>query len=362
VNVRRFSGELFFALVFGVLMAAKAETLEVTRAETAYHPVDVLDPERLLSPSHFADIASGRYVVVEGYIDYVAKAWPEKDGDYHFEMQSTKKLHTKNPKDGLVCEIDPVLQLHGSEALRQIDQHKQITYRKVHVYGFLRFGTEANHAGVQKYELPTGKNVRGRFVQTTSEKIEHIVRFSEEYPKQLRYSFIIQLFVALESRGKALCNEVNNRNKELLLTVNDLQRGGNLRGIRTFLSKVYPIPDVTGDQWKHLDDLRVIRNCLVHKNGQIDPTDKDAARLQQIIAKKEGIGVGYDGYLSIERSYCDKALRLVIEFFEIVFEKAGFGPSFFGRWPENVETHEHRAISKSREPSLEAKSRHVEKA
>jgi len=54
------------------------------------------------------------------------------------------------------------------------------------------------------------------------------------------------------------------------------------------------VPDVTADQWKELDDLRVIRNCLVHKNGQIDPTDKDAGRLEQIIAQKQGIEVGYD--------------------------------------------------------------------
>ncbi len=35
------------------------------------------------------------------------------------------------------------------------------TYRKVRVYGFLRFGTEANHAGVQKYELPGGSIISG---------------------------------------------------------------------------------------------------------------------------------------------------------------------------------------------------------
>jgi hypothetical protein len=62
-------------------------------------------------------------------------------------MQTTDKQHTHNPKDGLVCEIDPVLRLDEAEALKQIDQHKPSTYRKVRVYGFLRFGTEANHAG-----------------------------------------------------------------------------------------------------------------------------------------------------------------------------------------------------------------------
>ena len=154
---------------------------------------------------------------------------------------------------------------------------------------------------------------------------------SDEYPKQLRYSLIIQLYIALESRGKALCNEINKRNKQLLLTVGDLDGRGNLKGIRTFLSKVYRMPGITADQWTELDELRIIRNCLVHKNGEIDPQDKDAPRLKRIIAKNQGLRVGHDGYLRIERSYCDNALRSVIAFFDTVFEEAAFGVSFF-KW------------------------------
>src|ERR1017187_901241 len=124
------------AIFFGWLLAAKAQTFEVTRSEAAYHPDSILDPATLLSPSNFSGIESGRYVVVEGYIDYVATKWPETDGDYPFEMQTTTKLHTKNPKDGLVCEIDPVVQLEGCETLREVDQKDRATYRKVRVYGF----------------------------------------------------------------------------------------------------------------------------------------------------------------------------------------------------------------------------------
>ncbi len=161
-------------ILLGLLATAKAQTFEVKRADAAYHPDSVVDPATLLSPDNFSDTESGRYVVVEGYIDYVAKAWPEKDGDYHFEMQTTKKLHTKNPKEGLVCEIDPVVQLAGSEALKEIDQHNPTTYRKVRVYGFLRFGTEANHAGVQKYELPDGTIISGHWEIHPVERVQSI--------------------------------------------------------------------------------------------------------------------------------------------------------------------------------------------
>lgn len=122
------------AIFFGLCLAAKAQSFDAMRADAVYHPETILDPASLLSPGNFSKIESGRYVVVEGYIDYRATTWPEPDGDYHFEMQTTDKLHTKNPTEGLVCEIGPVVQLEGSHALKEIDQKNPATYRKVRDY------------------------------------------------------------------------------------------------------------------------------------------------------------------------------------------------------------------------------------
>jgi hypothetical protein len=224
---------------------------------------------------------------------------------------------------------------------RSVDEHRSETDYSVRIlsdyFNVVEKALETFEPQEKKAIDEKWEKIHGRFVEATSEKIEHIVRFSEEYPKRLRYSFILQLFIALESRGKALCDEINKRNEKLLLRVSDLRGGGTLNGIKTFLSKVYPVPDVTDDQWRALDDLRVIRNCLVHKNGHIDLADKDAQRLTKIIAEEQGIDVSPDGYLGIERCYCEKALRSVIAFFEVVFEKAEFGTSyFFGRWPHDI--------------------------
>jgi hypothetical protein len=157
-----------------LLVAAKAQTLEVTREEAAYHPDEVLDPATLMSQQNFDDAARRGYVVVEGFIDYHATTWPEDDGDYHFEMQTTDKQHEHNPIDGLVCEIDPGLQLEGSEALRDIDPDDRSTYRKARVFGWLRFGTETNHAGVQDYDIGNGKIVSGHWEIHPVERVETI--------------------------------------------------------------------------------------------------------------------------------------------------------------------------------------------
>jgi hypothetical protein len=164
----------WIAVLFALPATAGAQTFTVTRDEAAYHPNNILHPATLLSSNSFRSTESGKYVIIEGYVDYHATAWPEKDGDYHFEMQSTKKKHTRNPVDGLVCEIDPVLQLKGSEALKKINKDDQRTYGKVRVYGWLRFGTEQSHAGVQRYEVAPGKTVQGHWEIHPVGKVETI--------------------------------------------------------------------------------------------------------------------------------------------------------------------------------------------
>jgi hypothetical protein len=171
------------AILLVLLASAKAQTLSVTRPATTYHPNDPVDPAALMAQTNFLKSASRDYVVVEGYIDYVAgtisdqthttKVGTEADGDFHFEMQTTNALRPGGESpNGLVCEIDPALQLSGSSALSQIDRKVPQTYRKVRVYGWLRFGTEAGHSGVKVYDYGNGKTIKGHWEIHPVEKVE----------------------------------------------------------------------------------------------------------------------------------------------------------------------------------------------
>lgn len=169
----------FFSILilnlFCFLLTAGAESVQVSRDPAAYNGNQLVKPATILSPRNFQATSQLGYVVVVGYIDYVATSWPEDDGDYHFEMQNTKRLHDHpNPVEGLVCEIDPVLRFTASESLRAIKQDDPHTYRKVRVYGWLRFGTERNHAGVQDYDIGGGKIVSGHWEIHPVERIETI--------------------------------------------------------------------------------------------------------------------------------------------------------------------------------------------
>ena len=172
--------------LFAVLFALLAQNITGhARSAKAYHAHDLLDPATLMSQQNFKGTARHGYVVVEGYIDYVAgtisksgnatRIKTEADGDFHFEMQSTNAARPPGESSkGLVCEIDPVWQLKNWNLLSQISRKKPSTYRKVRVYGWLRFGTEAGHSGTRDYQIGDGRLFRGHWEIHPVEKVEAI--------------------------------------------------------------------------------------------------------------------------------------------------------------------------------------------
>src|SRR5438270_10422451 len=63
---------LVFAFFSGAGHSAFAQLSGPGRPAAAYHSDHPLDPATLMSQEHFSDTAQRGYVVVEGYIDYVA--------------------------------------------------------------------------------------------------------------------------------------------------------------------------------------------------------------------------------------------------------------------------------------------------
>ena len=171
----RFNNNIVLPFALLVCASAAAQTLTVTRNSSVYIPNKKLTPVTIIDGS-FDTVSKRQYIIVEGYINYIA-AFPkaETDGDFHFEMQSAKNIRKVGNADpnGLVCEIDPVLQLAGLAAFQQIKRNDPSTFRKVRVYGWLRYGTEATHSGVRPYKIG-GKPFTGHWEVHPVERIETI--------------------------------------------------------------------------------------------------------------------------------------------------------------------------------------------
>jgi hypothetical protein len=171
----RFNKNIVLTFALLACASAAAQTLTVTRNSSVYVPNKKLTPVTIIDGS-FDTVSRRQYIIVEGYINYIA-AFPkaETDGDFHFEMQSDKNIRKVGNADpnGLVCEIDPVLQLAGLAAFQQIKRNDPNTFRKVRVYGWLRYGTETTHSGVRPYKIG-GKPFTGHWEVHPVERIETI--------------------------------------------------------------------------------------------------------------------------------------------------------------------------------------------
>ena len=186
-----------------------------------------------------------------------------------------------------------------------------------------------------------------------SHYLERVGKFGHEFLFRLRYSFVVQLYTVLESRAKALCDELNQRNPTLTLQVNDLRGGRHLDGIRIFLTKVYPV-QIT--HWQEIEKLQTIRNCIAHANGFVTEVQGKREHLQEITRSGCGVSIGSDEHLVIERKYCEAALASVRGFFTEVFESCGFGSAYpFRRSGRNLGVKVETAGGKPRFTLLSAK-------
>lgn len=146
-------------------------------------------------------------------------------------------------------------------------------------------------------------------------------QYDRDFPSKIRYSFLILLYIILETRLRAACDEISNR-RSLEKKESDI-RSAALERAKVFLKKVAKLP--SGDQivWEWLMDFQKVRNCIVHSNGQIEGSrDKDI--LNHLC--NENVGLSSEaGALMIERRYCTVTLEMTKRYFGHLFDSAGFG-------------------------------------
>jgi hypothetical protein len=148
-------------------------------------------------------------------------------------------------------------------------------------------------------------------------------RYERDFPSKIRYSFVVLLYIVLETRLKAVCDEISKR-RSLEKKESDM-KGAAFERAKAFLKKVAKLP--SGDQmvWQWLIDFQKVRDCIVHTNGRIEGS-RDKERLNHLC--NENVGLSSEaGALIIERRYCTKTLEMTKSYFGHLFNSAGFGKS-----------------------------------
>lgn len=138
-------------------------------------------------------------------------------------------------------------------------------------------------------------------------------------------------YILFESASKALGEELNRRDKIVGRRLEKKKKNGESwpQTVRRFLEgepgKLRSIDAMT---WTELFDFNDLRNCVVHKSGDVNSWDK-RDRVMQVIDKNKSRGLSLNdrGYVQIELVYCRHIVTVIHDFFCRIFEETGFGPA-----------------------------------
>ena len=107
---------------------------------------------------------------------------------------------------------------------------------------------------------------------------ENFQQFDTFFPNSLRESMIVRSFSFLEFNMKRLCDKLY-KERNLVFKMKDLKGNSDLECSQTYLKKTCNI--VFGDfnpEWEFIDKVRVLRNFIVHSNGEFNLNNHKVAK------------------------------------------------------------------------------------
>jgi hypothetical protein len=156
------------------------------------------------------------------------------------------------------------------------------------------------------------------FIEKGALEINNDWTYNYFFPRSLRYSFIVLLWIAVENRLITFCKVAQKRQNNLF-NINEFS-GNLIDRVKKYLRqmRIYEVID-----WKFIEDLYCIRNCIVHAYGKKEllKDDREKSRLVNIVGDyKECLFIGDENddedILIIKAEYCEKAVGEVNIFFE----------------------------------------------
>ncbi len=154
-------------------------------------------------------------------------------------------------------------------------------------------------------------------------------KFRHWLPRFSAYSIIILLHSILETQLAAYAERVG-RTKKAASRLKDT-KGKGIEQARRFLKKVSTIDIGSDPSWKRFEDLRELRNIIVHRGGKRGESKEQQQTVGRLLRSYEGelafpeAGKRYDfGEIWVSMSLCRMFAQEVEGFFERLFKAAGF--------------------------------------
>jgi len=146
---------------------------------------------------------------------------------------------------------------------------------------------------------------------------EDFYKIVSEFPKILRESFFITLYAFFENTLTVLC-EKKREKRNYSLEISDIRDKG-IFAAKTYIEKVanFPFPEQSS-YWKDICVYNKIRNCIVHRGGQI--ADRDKKLIEKFTKRKLSIDLILEKDISLSEGFCLKLVNIMEDFLEELFK------------------------------------------
>lgn len=145
----------------------------------------------------------------------------------------------------------------------------------------------------------------------------------EDQQISIRSSHLIRLYSLFEIHAQNLCKVVA-KEKQLELNLKDFSHnGGMVKGVKLFLAKYAGVISFDHRTWHELNNLRVIRNHIVHEANSMWSTN-GKTKLDKISKNEPKLPIIKHGEFTLSKEVCDHLHNAVTDFFKLAFETLGW--------------------------------------
>ncbi|AWG44890.1 hypothetical protein BEH_24645 (plasmid) [Priestia filamentosa] len=131
------------------------------------------------------------------------------------------------------------------------------------------------------------------------EYLDNLIQYSYDFPTLMRKSLFVSIYTFLEDKMVDLCVPTDNT----LLNLNDIQ-GKGIEQASVYLKKVLRLdfPD-SGKEWHYIKKANLIRNCIVHANGNVSKSTSQK-KLRNIINDMPSITIDKSDHIRLDSNFC----------------------------------------------------------
>ncbi|MCY9339031.1 hypothetical protein MOF28_11805 [Bacillus haynesii] len=144
---------------------------------------------------------------------------------------------------------------------------------------------------------------------------DEMIQYRDHFPAIMRKSLFISIYSFLEDKVVEYCTSNDN---ETCIKLNDL-KGQGIPRAALFIKKVLrkSFPDQS-KEWNYIKKAGLIRNCIVHCQGDIDKTN-NKIQVIEAVNELQNVSLNHINFVVLNKEFCFEFIKTVENFLRDLF-------------------------------------------